>query len=359
MHQSDLLTLTDRGLYCPAGDFHIDPWKPVERAVVTHAHGDHARPGSRRYLTSEEGGGVLARRMAPAARIRTVAWGERVMLNGVRVSLHPAGHILGSAQVRVEYGGRVFVVSGDYRTEADRTCTPFEPVRCNVFITESTFGLPIYRWRPQTEVFGEINAWWRENAAVGVTSVLCAYALGKAQRLIAGVDASIGPILVHGAVAGLNEEYEAAGIALPDWAYATTDEARRRRDGALVVAPPSVLGSPWLRRFDPVATAFASGWMRVRGMRRRRGIERGFVVSDHADWDGLLDAIDATGAACVWATHGYTTQLVRWLGETRGLEARAIQTRFSDAEDAGNAEDAGDAAEARDAGDAGAPAAGG
>jgi putative mRNA 3-end processing factor len=363
MAATDVLTLTDSGLYCPAGDFHIDPWKPVDRAIITHAHGDHARWGSRRYLTTHDGSGVLRRRMAPDARIRSVAWGERVDVNGVRASLHPAGHILGSAQVRVEHGGRVWVVSGDYKTEADMTCAPFEPVRCDVFITESTFGLPIYRWRPQHEVFAEINDWWRGNAAAGVTSVLFAYALGKAQRLLAGVDASIGPILVHGAVATLNEEYRAAGVALPDAEYATAAVIAERRAGALVVAPPSALASPWLRRFDPVSTAFASGWMRVRGMRRRRAIDRGFVVSDHADWDGLRAAIDATGAERVWATHGYTAPLVRWLREARGLDAHAVATRFegegAEAEaaaeaEAGAAAESGAEAEGRPGGAAGA-----
>jgi putative mRNA 3-end processing factor len=324
---SDLLIPTDRGLYCAAGDFHVDPWQPVDRAIITHAHGDHARAGSRGYLTTHEGHGVLRRRVGAEARIRAIAWGEAIDVNGVLVSLHPAGHILGSAQVRLEFGGQVWVVSGDYKTHPDVTCTPFEPVRCHVYVTESTFGLPIYRWRPQQETFAEINAWWRANADAGVTSVIFAYALGKAQRLIAGVDASIGPILVHGAVAPLNDEYRAAGITLPETVYATVSDGHAR-ERALVIAPPSAASSSWLRRFDPVATAFASGWMRVRGIRRRRAnVERGFVLSDHADWDGLLAAITATGAERVWATHGYTQPLVRWLRAT-GVDARAVDTRF-------------------------------
>lgn len=338
---TEVLSITDAGLYCPAGGFHIDPWRPVERAVITHAHGDHARWGSRAYLTTRDGYGVLRRRMGAEARIRAVGYGETIDVNGVGVSLHPAGHILGSAQVRVEHGGQVWVVSGDYKTEPDRTCARFEPVRCDVFVTESTFGLPIYRWRPQAETFAEIDAWWRANADASVTSVLFAYALGKAQRLIAGVDASIGPILVHGAVAPLNEAYVEAGIALPATSHATTDDARRRRERALVVAPPSAGASPWLRRFDPIATAFASGWMRVRGIRRRRtSVDRGFVISDHADWDGLLAAIEATGAERVLATHGYTQQLARWLRD-RGVDAGVVETRFG-GEDAEEAEAAAD-----------------
>jgi putative mRNA 3-end processing factor len=324
---TDLLVPTERGLYCAAGDFHVDPWQPVERAVITHAHGDHARAGSRGFLTTHEGHGVLRQRMGAEARIRAVGWGETIDVNGVRVSLHPAGHILGSAQVRLEHRGQVWVVSGDYKTESDPTCTPFEPVRCHVFVTESTFGLPIYRWRPQQETFAEINAWWRANAAAGVTSLIFAYALGKAQRLIAGVDASIGPILVHGALVPLNDAYRAAGIALPKTEHATVSDGAGREQ-ALLVAPPSAASSSWLRRFDPVAPAFASGWMRVRGIRRRRvNVDRGFVLSDHADWDGLLAAIAATGADRVWATHGYTRPLVRWL-RGNGIDAQPIDTRF-------------------------------
>jgi putative mRNA 3-end processing factor len=323
----DLLCLSDAGLYCPAGDFHIDPWQPVARAVVTHAHSDHARPGAARYLAASDGVPLLHRRLGADARIRGVAYGERVQLNGVHVSLHPAGHVLGSAQVRVEHGGRVWVVSGDYKLEADPTCAPFEPVRCHTFITESTFALPIYRWPAPAAVFEEINAWWRGNAAAGRASVLLAYALGKAQRLIAGVDPSIGPILTHGAVEPINTLYREAGVPLPATASAIGSRSAAQ-DGALIVAPPSAGGSAWLRRFDPLATAFASGWMTIRGTRRRRGVERGFVLSDHADWDGLLAAIRATGAESVWATHGYTAPLVRRLREL-GLDARAIETRFS------------------------------
>ncbi|MDQ3607194.1 MAG: ligase-associated DNA damage response exonuclease, partial [Gemmatimonadota bacterium] len=296
-----LLRITDRGLYCEAGDFHVDPWLPVERAVITHAHGDHARWGCDRYLGSREGERVLRTRLGADARIRTVEFGEVIDVGGVRVSLHPAGHILGSAQVRVEHRGEVWVVSGDYKTEPDSTCTPFEPVRCHTFVTESTFGLPIYRWEPQAEVFREIRAWWAANREAGRASVLFGYALGKAQRLLAGLlGAEEGPIFTHGAVERLNADYRASGIALPPTTYASAAAREQKWAGALIVAPPSAAGTTWLRRFGAASTAFASGWMRIRGARRRRSVDRGFVLSDHVDWPALLEAIQATGAERVW-----------------------------------------------------------
>ncbi len=323
-----LLSMTDRGLYCEAGGFHIDPWLPVDQAVITHAHGDHARGGSGAYLGSREGERVLRTRLGAGARIRAAEFGEAVTVNGVRVSLHPAGHILGSAQVRVEHRGEVWAVSGDYKTEPDPTCSPFEPVRCHAFVTESTFGLPIYRWAPQAEVFAEIQAWWRGNAAAGRASVLFGYALGKAQRLLAGlIGAEEGPIFTHGAVERLNADYRESGIALPPTSYVGSAPRGRDWAGALIVAPPSAAGSPWLKRFGTASTAFASGWMRIRGARRRRSLDRGFVLSDHVDWPALLDAVAATGAERVWVTHGYREPVVRWLRE-RGLEAEAVASRW-------------------------------
>ena len=323
-----LLQVTEEGLYCAAGDFHIDPWREVDFAVTTHAHSDHARAGSRHYLTAEPGRQILQERLGAEARIEGLPYGERVTRNGVSISLHPAGHILGSAQVRVEYRGEVWVVSGDYKLEAERTCAPFEPVKCHTFITESTFGLPIYRWRPQAEIFDEVNAWWRANQAAGRTSVLFAYSLGKAQRVLAGIDASIGPIFVHGAVARLMLAYAAAGVNLPEVQLVNEVSVGAAAGRGLVIAPASVDGTPWLRRFGEISKASASGWMRLRGARRRQALDRGFVLSDHADWDGLLSAIRATGATRVLVTHGYISPLVRWLGEN-GWEAGALATRFA------------------------------
>jgi putative mRNA 3-end processing factor len=332
---SPVLRLTDAGFYCEVGGFHVDPWRPVAHAIVTHAHGDHVAWGCGAYLTSREGAGVLAARLPPEAVVESLPYAERRRLGDVAVSLHPAGHILGSAQVRLEHRGEVWVVSGDYKTDPDPTCTAFEPVRCHTFVTESTFGLPIYSWPPQGEVFAEINGWWRANRDDGRVSLLMGYALGKAQRLIAGLDPGIGPILTHGAVERMTAAYRAGGISLPPTTYAGTEGGRRDRGGALVVAPPSAAGSPWARRFGDAATGFASGWMRVRGARRRRGVDRGFTLSDHVDWPSLLGAIAATGAERVWVTHGFTAPLVRWLRE-RGMEAQAVATRFEgETEDVG------------------------
>ena len=331
-----LLELTPAGLYCAAGDFYVDPWRGVERAVVTHAHADHLRWGSKQYLVSRDGGTVTRVRLGPAAAIQTADWGEVTRVNNVAVSLHPAGHILGSAQVRVEHRGEVWVVSGDYKTGGDDpTCRPFEPVRCHTFVTESTFGLPIYRWRPGAELFADFNAWWRANAAAGKCSIAYGYSLGKAQRILAGADPSVGPIYTHGAVEKLTAAYRAAGVALPPTRYAgvtagepgATKKVKRDWAGALVIAPPSAAGSAWVRKFGPQSAAVCSGWMTIRGTRRRKAVDRGYPLSDHADWPGLLGAIRATGAERVWVTHGYTAVLSRHLRDL-GLESAVIETRF-------------------------------
>jgi putative mRNA 3-end processing factor len=322
-----LVTLSDCGLYCPLGDFHIDPWRPVPRAIVTHAHGDHLAGGCEGYLVAAQTAPLARVRLSREAGVEGVPYGERRVINGVAVSFHPAGHILGSAQIRLEHLGQVCVISGDYKTDPDLTCTPFEPVRCHHFITESTFGLPIYRWPPQSSVFAAINAWWRTNADAGVVSMLYGYALGKAQRLLSGLDASIGPILTHGAVDRMTQLYREAGIALPPTEYALIarrDPSWRR---ALVLAPPSAADSTWARRFGEQTSAFASGWMQIRGARRRRGVERGFTLSDHVDWPALLTAVEATGCERLWVTHGFTDPVVRWFGD-RGLDAAAIATRW-------------------------------
>lgn len=329
----DLVVQRPEGLYCPPGDFFIDPWRPVSRAVITHAHADHARRGHGAYLAQADSAGVLRARLGDIT-LQPLAYGEAVLINGVRVSLHPAGHVLGSAQVRIEHAGQVWVASGDYFTsgiEGDHngTCVPFEPVRCHCFITESTFGLPIYRWRAQAEVLAEVNDWWRGNAEAGRASLLMAYSFGKAQRLIAGVDAGIGPIVVHGAVEPLNRAYRDAGVVLPptDTLETLADPAALRR--ALVIAPPAVHGSAWSRRLGEHGDAFASGWMQLRGARRRQGVDRGFVLSDHADWPGLQRAIGATGAERVIVTHGYEAVMVRWL-QQRGLQAGSFATEYGD-----------------------------
>jgi putative mRNA 3-end processing factor len=312
-----VLEIRESGLYCPAGDFFIDPAVPVDRAIITHAHSDHARAGSRHYLTARPGEPLLRARIGDEASIQAVDYGEALRLGDVRVSLHPAGHILGSSQVRIERDGEVWVVSGDYKLAPDPTCAPFEPLRCETFVTESTFALPIFRWPEPGETIAAIEAWWRENQLAGKASLLFAYPIGKAQRILAGIDAGIGPILYHGAIERVNAIYRGQGIALPAAAES------KKYEGALIVAPPTAMASPWTRKFGPVSSAMASGWMRIRGPRRRRALDRGFVLSDHADWPGLLSAIDATGAATIWVAHGYRGPLVRWL-EEQGKYAQAI-----------------------------------
>ena len=322
-----LLTHTDRGLFCEAGGFYVDPWQPVDRAVITHAHGDHARWGSRNYLGAKAGERVLRTRLGDGANIQSVEYGDVVNLNGVRVSLHPAGHILGSAQIRIEHNGEVWVISGDYKSEPDPTCAAFEPIACHTFITESTFGLPIYRWPSQELVFDEIHDWWQTNADAGRASIVYAYALGKAQRVLAGViGREVGPIFTHGAVERLNQDYRKCGVALPETTYAAN--AKRGDFGrSLIVAPPSASNTPWLRRFGEYSTAFVSGWMQIRGTRRRRSVDRGFTLSDHVDWPSLQECIAATGAERVWVTHGYREPVVRWLTE-RGIEAQSVASQW-------------------------------
>ena len=322
-----LLEIDSSGLYCEAGRFHIDPWGAVPKALITHAHGDHARQGSETYLCSAACAPVLRERMAAEARIESIPYGETRRISDVSVSFHPAGHILGSSQIRVEHHGEVWVVSGDYKLAADPTCTPFEPVRCHTFVTESTFGLPIYRWPEQGAVLASIQSWWRANQARGKCSVIFAYPLGKAQRVLAGLNPETGPIFCHGAVERMNRVYRSSGVELPVTQY--PGDIARGYDWTrpLVVAPPSAQGSAWMKRFGAVSTAFVSGWMRIRGTRRRKSIDRGFVLSDHADWPGLQQAIGETQAERVLVTHGYRAPMVRWLAE-QGKEAAALDTRF-------------------------------
>lgn len=337
-----LLAANDNGFYCSVGNFYVDPWRPVDRAVITHAHADHYTWGCGSYLVAEEGKHVFRARLGQDANIELLPYGASTTRNGVKISFHPAGHILGSAQIRLEYRGEVWVISGDYKTEADRTCTPFELVPCHHFITEATFGLPIYRWAAQDEVFEQINAWWNRNADEGRASIIYCYALGKAQRVQAGVDASIGRILTHGSVERINAAYGASGIDLPETIYAkTADKAEFKR--ALIIAPLSARGSSWVRRFGEHASGYTSGWMRIRGARRRRAVDRGFVMSDHADWDGLLQTIQATGAETIGVTHGYTAVLARYLRE-QDVNAYTVDTRY-----AGENDDASETADSEEA----------
>ncbi|MBB3808512.1 ligase-associated DNA damage response exonuclease [Pseudochelatococcus contaminans] len=326
MH-ADLVQLRPEGLYCPAGDFHIDPWRPVPRAVITHGHSDHARSGMGTYHVTESGLPILLWRLGQQD-YHAHPYGEAFTLGAARVSLHPAGHVLGSAQVRIEVDGEVWVAGGDYKRQPDPTCEPFEVVPCDVFITEATFGLPIYRWPDTAEVARDILEWRDECAAGGEAAIVYCYALGKAQRLLAEIGAlDDQPVWLHGAMDPGVDIYRAAGAQLAPTrrvADAAKDESFA---GRLVIAPPSAAGSPWLRRFRRAQQGFASGWMRIRGNRRRRNYDRGFVISDHADWPDLLRTVQETGARRIIATHGDTDALVRVLRDM-GVDAGAFRTEF-------------------------------
>jgi putative mRNA 3-end processing factor len=328
-----MLTVTDDGLYCPAGDFFIDPWNPVARALITHAHGDHARPGSKAYLCTTAGARLLRRRFGSDAVIESVPYGRPLAVGDVTVSLHPAGHVLGSAQIRLQSRGPgggegTWVVAGDYKRAADPTCAPFEPVACDTFVTESTFGLPIYRWDSTESVVLDILEWWSANAATGKSSVLFCYAIGKAQRLLAELSRHIDrEIYVHGMLLPMIEAYREEGVAMLPVKSATEQPKGRSFAGEIVLAPLPARGTPWMRRLGTHSDGFASGLMRVRGVRRQRAFDRGFVLSDHADWPALLRTIEETGARRVLATHGHAEPLARYLAE-RGREAGIIRTAW-------------------------------
>ena len=322
-----LLEFNDKGIYCSRASVYIDPWKPVDKALITHGHSDHARYGHKHYMAVESAVPVIKYRLGSEISIQSQPFGKSVTINGVKFSFHPAGHIIGSAQVRVEYKGEVWVASGDYKTVSDGITEDFEVVPCNTFITESTFGLPVYRWKKQEDVFKEINDWWRQNKEMGKTSVLAGYALGKAQRILAGLDTSIGTIFTHGAIENVNGILRGQGIKLPETTLVTPELPKDSFTGNMVIATPSSLNSGWMRKFHPYSTGIGSGWMALRGARRRRSVDRGFILSDHADWDELNTTIKATGAERVYVTHGYTQIYSQWL-ESQGIEAIPVQTHF-------------------------------
>ncbi len=328
-----LIEFTDKGLYCPQGRFYIDPWRPVEKAVITHAHSDHARAGSASYLCHRLTKPLLEWRLGPHL-YETLEWGEPVWLNGVRVSLHPAGHIIGSSQVRMEYKDEVWVVSGDYKTENDGLSGAFEPVKCHVFVTESTFGLPIYNWQPQQTIFRSVQDWVSKNKSEHTTSVLIAYSLGKAQRLLLCLPEVTEKIFVHGAVWNIHQALVGAGVVLPAVERVEPDMPRETFHGQVVIAPSGAEESPWMRRFQPYEVGICSGWMQVRGNVRRRNADAGFALSDHADWKGLLSAIQATGAEKVFVTHGFQAALSRYLNE-QGISSAEVKTEYGEDEEGG------------------------
>lgn len=333
-----LIEFTDRGLYCRAGDFYIDPWKPVPRAVITHAHSDHARSGSGKYLCHHASAAILRLRLG-VIDVESVEWKESIIWNGVNLSLFPAGHIIGSSQVRIEYKGEVWVVSGDYKVEDDGISGAFEPVKCHTFITESTFGLPIYKWKAQADIYTSVQEWLGKSWANNKTPVLIAYSLGKAQRVLTAVSKVTDNIFVHGAIWNVQQCLQNAGWRFPPVKLIDKSFDRREHTNAVVIAPPSADGTPWMKHFFPYSTGVCSGWMQVRGNARRRNADAGFALSDHADWDGLLSAVRSTGAERVYVTHGFQSVFSRYLNEN-GMEAFEVKTQFGEEDEGDKIEDA-------------------
>lgn len=326
-HTNDLLRFTSKGIYCERAGIYIDPWRPVDKALITHGHADHSRWGHKSYLATESAAPVIKYRLGDI-NIQTIAYGKSITINGVEFSFHPAGHIIGSAQIRVAYKGEVWVASGDYKLEDDGISEAFEPIKCHTFITESTFGLPIYDWKPQKQIFDDMNQWWRSNAAEGKVTFITGYSLGKAQRILNGLDTSIGKIYTHGAVENVNEVLRHQGVTLPDTIRVTKEIPVKEYNSHIVIAPPGAINSSWMKKFKSVSVGMASGWMALRGARRRRAAERGFILSDHVDWKDLNTVIKATEAQRVIVTHGYTKIYTQYLRE-QGLEAEAAQTEFT------------------------------
>lgn len=328
-----MIERTESGLYCRAADAWVDPWKPVPRALITHAHADHARPGCGEYWAVDSSEAVLRQRLGQSINLQPVQYGEEFWLGQCKVSFHSAGHVLGSAQIRLESDGNVWVVSGDYKRDHDPSCAPFETVACDVLITEATFGLPIYRWSSGAEVAKSIRDWWQADRSR--PTLLFCYAFGKAQRLLAelkeiGVEEEV---LLHGAVETITRHYREAQVPMTPSRPVSDYPLKDSLNGRLVLAPPSAHRSPWMRRFKAPQTGFASGWMAVRGARQRRGYERGFVLSDHADWPGLIQTVRESGAKQVYVTHGQSDVLARYLRECEGIAAEPLETLFGGEQD--------------------------
>ncbi len=325
-----LLIFNDKGIYCTAANVYIDAWKPVDNVIITHGHADHSRWGHQRYITHHHNIPIIKHRLGDI-EVVGVDYGETFSVNNVKFSLHPAGHIIGSSQVRVEHKGEVWVFTGDYKLDDDGVAKPYESVSCHTFISECTFGLPAFNWRPQKEVFEEINQWWLSNQEEGRTSVLFGYSLGKAQRLLKHLNPDIGKIYTHGAIENMTDVCRQL-VEFPATELITRDTTKKDLHGHMVLAPPSAHGSTWIRKMTPYVTGSASGWMTFRGARRRRAIDQGFVLSDHCDWNQLLEAVKNTGCEKVICTHGYTDIFAKYL-RTLGYDARTEKTQYEEQED--------------------------
>ena len=326
MTNKGLLVHTALGLYCPKADVYLDPWKPVKKAILSHGHADHARWGSSSYLCTPTAAPVIKYRLGDI-NLETLPFGEEKLINGVSFSFHPAGHILGSAQIKVSYKGEIVVFSGDYKTANDGFSEAFEPVKCHTFITESTFGLPVYHWQDQKWVFNEMEEWCKNNRNNGQLSILYGYSLGKAQRILQGLPESVGPIFTHSTIEAVLNVMRNQGVSLKNTIPVNEHLTRADLLSGVIIAPPAVQNSNWLKKFEPIRNGVVSGWMALRGARRRRNADKGFVLSDHADWEGLNEAISLTGAENVFVTHGYTDILSKWLVD-KGLNAHPLETNF-------------------------------
>lgn len=319
------LKVTKQGLFCTSGNFFVDAWNPVPVCVVTHAHGDHAYSGHGLYIATPETLKIIQHRFHKEIPCRPLKYNEKMKLGDAWISLHPAGHILGSSQIRIEDTKTVTVISGDYKRAFDPTCQSFEVIECDIFVTESTFALPIYQWSKTDVIEKKIYNWWQENAENGRPSVLFCYALGKAQRVMSMLSNQTDqPIYLHGAVASLAKLYKEMGIPMVGFKPVSEKEKGLFHQD-LILAPPSAIGTPWMKRFPSCKTAFASGWMEVRGNRRRKALENGFVLSDHADWNGLIQTIEETQAKIVLTTHGNTFTLAKYLQEEKSIDARELK----------------------------------
>lgn len=327
-----LITVNSKGIYCPIGKFYLDPWFPVDYAVITHGHADHARWGMKNYLCHKDSVPILKLRIGEDITVQGLDYHETIFINGVKLSFHPAGHIIGSAQVRLEYKGQVLVYTGDYKTQDDGLSTPFETVKCHEFITESTFGLPIYNWLPVQEINTKMQEWALRNKREGKTSVFVGYALGKAQRILKALDGAR-KIYVHQAVAKLNQAIASANISLPDYEVLNFSENLQHVKGEIVIVPPALMDSNIIRKIPDRMIAYCSGWMQVRGARRWRSADAGFAISDHADWQGLINTVKDTGAEKIYVTHGYSDIFTKYLNEI-GLHAMPLQTHFGEEDEA-------------------------
>ena len=326
---NNLISFTDKGLYCEKGNFFIDPWKPVDKAIITHGHSDHAYSGNKYYLCHTDTKPILQLRLGEN-NYQTLNWNEPIYLNAVKVSLHPAGHIIGSSQIRVECNGEVWVVSGDYKIEDDGISGKFAPVKCNTFITESTFGLPIYKWKPQQEIYDNIINWINKNKENGKASIILAYSLGKAQRVLQAIKETTQTIYAHGAIFNMQQMLIDAGWNLAKIVRVTPETPKELLKGAVVVAPTSADGTSWMKKFMPYSVGLCSGWMQVRGNARRRNVDEGFALSDHADWDGLLQTVKATGAERIFVTHGFQSAFTRYCNEEQIAVAAEVKTKYGD-----------------------------